>query len=218
MDTERRGTLRWKHILTLAGIGALVLALFLVYNAGRATYEKHRQAKWEAKYANSLWPCRGMGNALDDFRHRVGAPVDFIVAIYPSFDPPDLIAISGNEVRFMALPRFPRERGTGWPAPSKQPPRKVALPPDLMSEVVMTLSEDVENARATPAYGLDGVNYVFFTASGRCGETWSPEENSRSGKLVDLVDALRQATRSPEGQKRDRATERVRNALKALQE
>lgn len=219
MDTERRGTLRWKHILTLTGVGALVLVLFLAYNAGCTAYKKHRQAKWEAKYANGLWRCGGMDSMFEAFRRKVGTPpADLMVAIYPAFKQSDLIAITGNEVRILNLPSFPRERGADMPAPSTRPPQRVLLAPDLMSEVVKTISEDVENVRAKPVYGLDGVSYIFFTASGHCGETWSPEENTRSDRLADLVDALHQAARSPEGPKRKAATERVNSALEALQD
>lgn len=219
MDAERGDKLRWKHILTLTAIGASALLLFLGYSAGRTAYEKHQRAKWETKYANGLWRCDGMDSMFEAFRRKVGAPpADLMVAIYPAFKQSDLIAITGNEVRILNLPSFPRERGADMPAPSTRPPQRVLLAPDLMSEVARTISDDVENVRAKPVYGLDGVSYIFFTASGHCGETWSPEENTRSDKLADLVDALHQAARSPEGPKRKKATERVNSALEALQD
>jgi hypothetical protein len=87
-----------------------------------------------------------------------------------------------------------------------------------MSEVVKTVSGDMENARAEPVYGLDGVTYVFFDKSGRCAETWSPQEGTRAHKLTKLVYALRETARSPAGEKREAATERVSAALEALQD
>lgn len=218
MDTERRGTLRWKHILTLAGVGTLILALFLAYPYGRDAYEEHAQAKLEARYSDGLEPCGGMDNAYKEFRRHLGVPIDFMVAIYPAFEGPDVIAVSGNEIHFLAFRRPSGEQGAGWPAPSNRPPRKISLAPDLMYEVVKTVSGDMENARAEPVYGLDGVTYVFFDKSARCAETWSPQEGTRAHKLTKLVYALRETARSPAGEKREAATERVSAALEALQD
>lgn len=218
MNAKRYGTLRWKHILILASVGTLVLALFLAYPYGRDAYEKQQQSEREARYADGLEPCGEMDNIYMEFRHRLGVPADFMVAIYPAFEAPDVIAVSGNEVHLLAFRRSDREQGTGWPTPSSHLSRKISLPPDLMFEVVKTVSGDMENARAEPVYGLDGVTYVFFDKAGRCAETWSPQEGTRAHKLTKLVYALRETARSPEGPKRDRATARVRNALEALQE
>lgn len=218
MDTERRGKLRWKHILTLAGIGVLVPVLALGYHYGRDAYDKQQQAEREARYDDGLEPCGEMDNIYMEFRRRLGVPADFMVAIYPAFEAPDLIAVSRNEVHLLAFRRSDREQGTGWPAPSNHLSRKISLPPDLISEVVQTVSGDMDNARAKPVYGLDGVSYVFFDKAGRCAETWSPQAGTRAHKLTSLAYALREAARSPEGPEREAATERVSAALAALQD
>lgn len=218
MDTERRGKLRWKHILTLAGIGVLVPVLVLGYRYGRDAYDKQQQAEREARYADGLEPCGEMDNTYMEFRRRLGVPADIMVAIYPAFEAPDLIAVSGNEVHLLAFRRSDREQGTGWPAPSNHLSRKISLPPELISEVIRTVSDDMTNARAKPVYGLDGVSYVFFDKAGRCAETWSPQAGTRAHKLTSLAYALREAVRSPVGSEREAATERVSAALAALQD
>lgn len=218
MDSERHGKLRWKHILTLAGIGVLVPVLILGYRYERDAYEKQQQAEREARYVDGLEPCGEMDNIYMEFRRRLDVPADVMVAIYPAFEAPDLIAVSGNEVHVLAFRRSDRKPGTGWPAPSNQLSRKISLPSELMSEVVKTVSNDMRNARAKPVYGLDGVSYVFFDKAGRCAETWSPQAGTRAHKLTSLVYALRETARSPEGKKRNQAMERIRTALEALQE
>lgn len=214
MDTERRGKLRWKDILALAGIGALVPLMLLGYNLGREAYESRRQTHLQARYGDGLWPCM-MGDSAEAYRQKIGMPSDLLmVVLAPPDQPSELIAISGSNVRAQEFELFPR--GTFRAPPGG--PRQVTLAPDLTSAIVETITEDIHNVRAEPNRGMDGLYYLFFTASGQCGETWTPRKDTRARKLVEATHALLQTADSPEGSRQEQAVARLRDALESLQD
>lgn len=61
----------------------------------------------------------------------------------------------------------------------------------------------------------DGTSYYFKLPSGECGLAWSPDQDSRNGRLVALVDALRAAAKKKAQAQSDKTT---RALLKQVRE
>lgn len=235
MDMERRGKLRWKRILTLAGIGALVPLLMLGSNLERDACEKHQRVRLEAKYRDGLWLCGSLDEMFDEYRRMAGAPPDLLVLVIPP--PPrrwEFVAVSGNAVHVLELGRTSRQLFVSSPASdpgeedslashqaarsAEEFPRTATLAPDLLADTVREITEDIHNARARPARETDGAGFLFFTASGQCGETSTPKDNSQAMKLVEAALALRQIAHSSQDDTRAQAIARLRIALESLQD
>jgi hypothetical protein len=66
-----------------------------------------------------------------------------------------------------------------------------------------------------PVYGLDGVTYIFSTANGKCGETWSPTKTTRDRLLVETFEKLMKLAEDPGSAYQRAAEPQLLNDLKA---
>jgi len=72
---------------------------------------------------------------------------------------------------------------------------------------------------ATRNLGCDGTSYAFTVSSkDGCGEAWSPSNETVAGRLVAIVDTLRDIARVPPGTPEDEIDTRIRKQAEALLE
>lgn len=68
--------------------------------------------------------------------------------------------------------------------------RRASLAAAVAERVQQVFTKAIVEAKAPGQGGLDGVAYVFTTSGDNCGWAWSPDPQSRNGRLVQLMDRL----------------------------
>jgi hypothetical protein len=99
---------------------------------------------------------------------------------------------------------------------SKLETKKYQLPISSdLTELLRAILEGKTSYTDEPSYGLDGVTYIFTTASGKCGQTWSPAKATRDRLLVGTFEKLRELAEDPSPGHQRAAEPQLLNDLKA---
>jgi hypothetical protein len=156
-----------------------------------------------------LEPCQGH---LVEYESRVEAlsraampgDVEFFVTVIPSFQPEWSIGVSADKGQFflthVAFQRSlwgssqvqtgPNTFGYDFQKPHILTTTKTAnISAELHEALRSEWDRSIAGARPSKRIGLDGVMFKF-QLSGRCGSAWSPDPETRNGKLINLVMAL----------------------------
>lgn len=202
--------LRWAVLL------ALTAAIPLLYGVVSAYCAQRERLREEARYADGLHPCSeywaSNGVVLDP---AVLREAELLVFVHPTFDQPEVVSLSAGKVRYQYLPR-PAFSGPKW-LPDRAPtPRYAELPPTLARTVVDALRAEMAHTRAKGPSGVDGTTYHFLTRNA-CAAAWSPQSGSRARNVVDLVDALVEATNAHNHNDHAKALGKVKARLDELE-
>jgi len=156
---------------------------------------------------DSLEPCRdvqsdryraGVNKVIDK---AVGRPSSLQLTTYPSFDAESGLRLVGAELYFVQF------RSSFWGAAHPdfrdgrsrmdftKPRIRVSTSRAPLS---MTIARRIESAYAkaiakaakNDLIGMDGDFYIFSTSEHSCALAWSPEPQTRNGRLVALMDWL----------------------------
>jgi len=156
-----------------------------------------------------LEPCQGH---LAEYESRVEAlsrgampgDVEFLVTVIPSFQPEWSVGVSADKGHFFLthvvfqpslwgssqVQTGPNTFGYDF---QKSHVQTTATTVNISAELHEALRSEwdrsIAGARRSEGIGLDGVTFKF-QLSGRCGSAWSPDPETRNGKLIDLVTAL----------------------------
>jgi len=147
-------------------------------------------------HAEGLIPCPqffGLGPAADSelLAHLPGKPSLSITA-NPSFDDIESVHLLGRDLYYvrrehpaLEFPRRPVKSRT----PKVMKVTNTRLSEQASSELIELVQSDISRAAAEWPMGLDGTTYYFETPTG-CAAAWSPDSNTRAGKMVSLFWAL----------------------------
>lgn len=72
------------------------------------------------------------------------------------------------------------------------------IAPELAERVRRTFNQAILSSRRSERFGLDGVSYSFTFTDAGCASAWSPEPESRSGRLVHLMELLDAHAHAPD--------------------
>jgi hypothetical protein len=156
-----------------------------------------------------LEPCRGQ---LAEYESRVEAlsraampgDVEFLVTVIPSFQPEWSVGVSADNGHFFLthvafqpslwdssqVQTGPNTFGYDFQKPHVQTTAKTAnISAELREALRSEWDRSIAGARPAQGIAVDGVTFKF-QLSGRCGSAWSPDSETRNGKLIDLVMAL----------------------------
>ena len=156
-----------------------------------------------------LEPCRGH---LAEYESRVEAlsraamvgDVEFLVTVIPSFQPEWSVGVSADKGHFFLthvvfqpslwassqVQTGPNTFGYDFQKPHVQTTAKTAnISAELHEALRSEWDRSIAGARPSEGIGFDGVTFKF-ESSGRCGSAWSPDPETRNGKLINLVMAL----------------------------
>jgi hypothetical protein len=156
-----------------------------------------------------LEPCQGH---FAEYESRVEAlsraampgDVEFLVTVIPSFKPEWSVGVSADKGRFFLthvvfqpslwgsslVQTGPNTFGYDFQKPHVQTTATTAnISAGLHEALRSEWDRSIVGARPSEGIGLDGVTFKF-QLSGRCGSAWSPDPETRNGKLIDLVTAL----------------------------
>jgi len=154
----------------------------------------------------SLEPCR---EANDPYYRAVNQVIDKAVAkptqlqltVFPSFEVESGIRLVGSDVYFVKFrssfwaDSVAADGGGSYHMDFSKPKTvatvsRATLDAAVAERVLRVFTKAIVEAKETGHGGLDGIAYVFTASGGKCGRTWSPEADSRSGRLVQLMDRL----------------------------
>jgi hypothetical protein len=156
-----------------------------------------------------LEPCQGH---LAEYESRVEAlsraampgEVEFVVTVIPSFQPEWSVGVSADNGHFFLthvafqpslwgsslVQTGPNTFRYDFQKPQVQTTAKTAnISAELHEALRSEWDRSIAAARPSKGIGLDGVTFKF-QLSGHCGSAWSPDPETRNGKLIDLVMAL----------------------------
>lgn len=116
----------------------------------------------------------------------------------PSFAPESGVRLdNGNQVHAVHFEKLlwaegRRSLGALDFSSTQVPVRHLQAPiaPELAERIRRTFSQAILSSRRSEQFGLDGVSYSFTLPDAGCASAWSPEPESRSGRLVDLMKLL----------------------------
>lgn len=168
---------------------------------------------------------KAVNRHIDD---AVAQPSSLQLMTFPSFQPESGVRLAGGEVYAVQL------RSSFWYSAYQRHPDgslrldfgkpKIAVkvshaPVDakLARAIEQVYLRAIAKAENADRAGLDGVSYVFSTSAGTCAQTWSPEANTRNGRLVQLMERLRQHTSFSLPIDLQRSEKAIARALKALE-
>jgi hypothetical protein len=130
--------------------------------------------------------------------------VEFVVTVIPSFQPESSVGVSAANGHFLLthvvfqsslwgssnVQLGPNIFGRDFSKPDIQTTARTANVSRKLYEALRSeWDRSIARARPTDGVGLDGETFNFQLL-GRCGSAWSPDPESRNGKLVALVMAL----------------------------
>lgn len=155
---------------------------------------------------SSLEPCH---EERDPYHAAVNQIIDKAVSkpsllqltVFPSFQVESGVRLVGSEVYFVEFQSSywadsVAEDGGGSYHMDFTKPKTIAkvkrakLAAAVAERVHQVFAKAITEAKGPGLGGLDGTAYVFTTFEGKCGWAWSPDPNSRNGRLVQLMDRL----------------------------
>lgn len=186
---------------------AILLAVLLCFGSEVVKAEEH------------LAPCN---DTLHDYEQRVSAllhksipgTIEFSAIVIPSFTPEWGVIVSKDGEKLL-LSSVTLDRSfwysswvkSGNDAMTNDPSAGHANPitstiritPELYSALKAEWTRSIKDARRSEMNGFDGEIYKFMLSNTECASAWSPNPESRNGKLVAIVDALRDFASSKNG-------------------
>jgi len=161
-----------------------------------------------------LEPC---GNFLHEYESRIETisrgvipgSIELSVTVIPSFEPEWSISVSiEKDIHYLTLVVFDQSLWqSSWvktgPDTMKNDPSTGHATPKaktttISTEMYLALQTEwersIKDARSSDQIGLDGVTYKFNLSVDQCASAWSPRSTTRNGKLVAVVNALRDLT------------------------
>lgn len=131
----------------------------------------------------------------------VGQRAQLKLTTIPSFEPESGVRLVGTDVYFVKFLNSLWAEATsfdeaGYGHTDYAKPRistkvsHAALNTGIVKRVEQAFVQSIVNAKKSDDLGLDGVTYRFSTDKNSCGTTWSPDPESRSGRLVKLLKLL----------------------------
>lgn len=155
---------------------------------------------------STLEPCREAG---DPYHAAVNQVIDKVVAkpsrlqltTFPSFQTESGIRLVGSDVYFVEFQSsywgdsVAEEGGGSYHMDFRKPRpitkvRRAPLGAAAAERIHRVFTKAIMESKGPGPGGLDGVAYVFAAPGGKCGGTWSPDPQSRNGRLVQIMDRL----------------------------
>jgi hypothetical protein len=137
-------------------------------------------------------------------RTAMPGEAEFWVTVIPSFQPEWSVGVSVDRGRYFVthvifqqslwgrslVQSGPDTYSYEFSKPDVQTARHtVVISDDLHTALRSEWERSIASARPAEGLGLDGVTFKF-QLSEHCGSAWSPDPETRNGKLVDLVMSL----------------------------
>jgi hypothetical protein len=178
--------------------------------------------------ASALEPCRSKDvyvEAVDKIIDgAIGRPAELALTVFPSFEAEYGMRMVGRDVYLVTL------RPSVWESsividgassyhhdfrkahanPSVQ---KASISTNLAAQVQQKYNNAISAISRSEADALDGTTYRFVVQGGGCGETWSPEQKSANGQLVELAELLAAHARQSKQSFLVRSEEKIFRAL-----
>lgn len=188
--------------------------------------------------APHLEPCSAP--VLDGYHDRVDALLDSSVegqilvrfSAYPSFLPEHGIRIVKDENSYRvyhvvllqqvwanSVPPATLKGTVRYELSEADLPRDTAsivLSDEIADALVELIGSEIDGAVVSNALGLDGVHYRFRFGPEACGTIWSPQDGTRTRKLVDLMGILGSIVRSKNPTALNRLQEAVETTVREL--
>jgi hypothetical protein len=164
-------------------------------------------------HAEGLIPCESDGSGLSTDRELLAhlpATPSISITANPSFDDIESVHLVGREI-FYVRRQHPISEIPRRPMKSRSPKvlkvSKETLSENASGSLIELIESDIAHAAAEWPMGLDGITYYFETPEG-CAAAWSPDGDTRAGKMVDLfwhLAARASNSALPEGKSDDAA-------------
>jgi hypothetical protein len=161
-----------------------------------------------------LAPCksalRAYENRVDSIAHgAMAGGLEFSVTVIPSFNPEWSVGVTSDRGSFYltyvvfdqslwhsswvpaGAGAMKNDASSGHAKPMVT---RVRITRNLYAALRSVWAHSIASARPSEALGFDGVTYKFELPQGKCASTWAPAPKTRNGRLVSLVDALRELT------------------------
>jgi len=184
--------LAWRWILLASTVTSLVVGAFLLVPVVKHEVETKKADRIKRIHAEGLIPCAQFDGAAvstdsELLAHLPGIPILSITA-YPSFHDIESVHLVGRDLYYVRRQHpaleFPRRQmDSRTPKVTRVSEARLADP--VSSELVKLVESDIAHAAAEWPMGLDGTTYYFET-SASCASAWSPDTDTRAGKMVDL--------------------------------
>jgi hypothetical protein len=155
------------------------------------------------RYAGALEPCDKYFEKYSFAVERAADtaqkdPNSVTVTTLPSFRPESALRIANNAVFLIEFNSSIWYEGFARDGVSPKLGLKMStapLSPSLATRLAQTFSRQIGGAKPSDRRGLDGVTYRFSTPEAGCAQTWSPDESSVDGKLVQILNLLEEHAR-----------------------
>ncbi len=196
MDTGKPVTttksVAWRRILLIFAVASLLIGAFLL-----APVIKHEMEAGEAErigrvYAEGMIPCgpydRAFASTDSELLAQLPAVPTLLITANPAFSDIESVHLVGHDLYYVLRQRpvgglQPRPIGSRIPKVVKV--SKARLSNSVSSGLVELVEGDIAHAAAEWPMGVDGITYYFDTPTG-CATAWSPDGDTRAGKMVDL--------------------------------
>ena len=183
--------------------------------------------------AQTLEPCeieflseyyRGVDSIID---HATGRPAQLSLTVLPSFFAESGVRLVGNDVYSVELKSSYWEKtqsmdSSGHGHMDFSSPQAASdvfhapLSPEIVARIKQLYIRAISAATKSDRRGFDGVSYRFSDPSVGCGETWSPDQDSPDGRLVELVQLLAEHAKLSKPRTMQRSEESIVRLLNSM--
>ncbi|RYG81510.1 MAG: hypothetical protein EON59_14650 [Alphaproteobacteria bacterium] len=189
-------SIAWQRILLVFALASLVIGAVFLAPVIKHEMEARQTARIKRVHAEGLIPCEQFGgvSAATDSELLAQLPARPILSItaYPSFYDSESVHLVGGDLYYVRR-QHPSLEVPPRPADSRTPRvtkvSKARLSDPVASQLVKLVDSDIAHASAAWPMGLDGTTYYFETPKG-CAAAWSPDADTRAGKMVGLFWSL----------------------------
>lgn len=186
----------WRWIIPVVVVVSLGIAALLFGPVITHEREAREIQRIKRVYADGLSPCdqhdiSGSSTNREPAALLPATPTLSITA-YSAFNDIESVHLVGREIYYVRRQVPAREyppRPVGSRIPKVVKVGKACLSEPVSLGMVELVEGDITHATAEWPLGLDGTIYYFDTSKG-CAMAWSPDSDTRAGKMVDLFWSL----------------------------
>lgn len=189
-------SIAWQRILLVFSMASLAIGVLLLVPVIKHDMEARETARITRVHADGLIPCGQSGGASVSTDRELLAQLPAMpilsITAYPSFRDFESVHLVGRDLYYVRRQHpaleVPR-RTTRSRTLEVTKVSKARLSDPVSRELIKLVESDIANAAAEWPMGLDGITYYFETPTG-CAAAWSPDTDTRAGKMVDLFWSL----------------------------
>lgn len=200
MDTGKPVTttksVAWRRILLMLLVASSLIGAFLLAPVIKREMEAREAERIGRVHAEGLIPCGSYDGAFASTDSELLAQLPAVPALSitasPAFNDIESVHLVGHDLYYVL-----RQRPVGGLQPQPIGSRtskvvrvsKTRLSNPIPNRLVELVEGDISHAAAEWPMGLDGITYYFDTPTG-CAIAWSPDSDTRAGRIVGLFWAL----------------------------